>query len=327
MKNILEKIKKKKFQFDDLKPFSKTFQTNMEEWYRIELTYTSNAIEGNTLTRQETALVVEKGLTVEGKSIVEHIEAINHAKAYEYIQSLKLNNITQITEQIILKIHETILQNIDSQNAGRYRNVSVRIAGSTVILPNPLKIPDLMEKFVNWLHNSKKILPEIAIEAHLKFVSIHPFADGNGRTARLLMNLVLMTGGYPPVVISNKNRRQYIDIIEKVQLTDDLSDYEIFMLESIEKSFDNFLGIVELKKNNQKTKIKLMKIGELAKETKETVVTIRYWTKMGLLKVTKYSEGGYQLYSPDVIKQAKKIRKLQKERRLTLAELKEIRRW
>jgi len=324
MKNILEKIKKKKFQFDDLKPFSKTFQTNMEEWYRIELTYTSNAIEGNTLTRQETALVVEKGLTVEGKSIVEHIEAINHAKAYEYIQSLKLNNITQITEQIILKIHETILQNIDSQNAGRYRNVSVRIAGSTVILPNPLKIPDLMEKFVNWLHNSKKILPEIAIEAHLKFVSIHPFADGNGRTARLLMNLVLMTGGYPPVVISNKNRRQYIDIIEKVQLTDDLSDYEIFMLESIEKSFDNFLGIVELKKNNQKTKIKLMKIGELAKETKETVVTIRYWTKMGLLKVTKYSEGGYQLYSPDVIKQAKKIRKLQKERRLTLAELKEI---
>jgi len=324
MKNILEKIKKKKFQFDDLKPFSKTFQTNMEEWYRIELTYTSNAIEGNTLTRQETALVVEKGLTVEGKSIVEHIEAINHAKAYEYIQSLKLNNITQITEQIILKIHETILQNIDSQNAGRYRNVSVRIAGSTVILPNPLKIPDLMEKFVNWLHNSKKILPEIAIEAHLKFVSIHPFADGNGRTARLLMNLVLMTGGYPPVVISNKNRRQYIDSIEKVQLTDDLSDYEIFMLESIEKSFDNFLGIVELKKNNQKTKIKLMKIGELAKETKETVVTIRYWTKMGLLKVTKYSEGGYQLYSPDVIKQAKKIRKLQKERRLTLAELKEI---
>lgn len=324
MGNILEAIKKKKNQFDDLKPFSKTFQNNMEEWYRIELTYTSNAIEGNTLTRQETALVVEKGLTVEGKTIVEHLEAINHAKAYEYIQSLKLNNITKITKQIILKIHETILQNIDSQNAGRYRNVPVRIAGSTVILPNPLKVPYLMEQFVNWLHNSKKTIPEIAIEAHLKFVSIHPFADGNGRTARLLMNLVLLTGGYPPVVISNKNRKQYIDSIEKVQLTDDLSDYEIFMLESIEKSFDNFLGIVELKEKNKKTEIRLIKIGELAKETKETVVTIRYWTKMGLLKVAKYSEGGYQLYSPDVIKQAKKIRKLQKERRLTLAELKKM---
>lgn len=324
MGNILEAIKKKKNQFDDLKPFSKTFQNNMEEWYRIELTYTSNAIEGNTLTRQETALVVEKGLTVEGKTIVEHLEAINHAKAYEYIQSLKLNNITKITKQIILKIHETILQNIDSQNAGRYRNVPVRIAGSTVILPNPLKVPYLMEQFVNWLHNSKKTIPEIAIEAHLKFVSIHPFADGNGRTARLLMNLVLLTGGYPPVVISNKNRKQYIDSIEKVQLTDDLSDYEIFMLESIEKSFDNFLGIVELKEKNKKTEIRLIKIGELAKETKETVVTIRYWTKMGLLKVAKYSEGGYQLYSPDVIKQAKKIRKLQKEKRLTLAELKKM---
>ncbi len=324
MKNILEIIKKKKTQFDDLKPFSKTFQSNMEEWYKIELTYTSNAIEGNTLTRQETALVVEKGITVEGKTIVEHLEAINHAKAYKYIQSLKLDNITKITKQIILKIHETILQNIDSQNAGRYRNVPVRIAGSTVILPNPLKVPDLMEQFVNWLHNSKKTLPEIAIEAHLKFVSIHPFADGNGRTARLLMNLVLLTGGYPPVIISNKNRKQYIDSIEKVQLIGDLSDYEIFMLKSIEKSFDNFLGIIELKEKNIKTEIKLIKIGELAKETKETVVTIRYWTKMGLLKVTKYTEGGYQLYSPDAIKQVKKIRKLQKEKRLTLAELKGI---
>ncbi|PIU37387.1 Fic family protein [Candidatus Roizmanbacteria bacterium CG06_land_8_20_14_3_00_34_14] len=322
MKDIIEIIKNKKTKFDALKPFSKTFLTNIEDWYKTELTYTSNAIEGNTLTRQETAIVIEKGLTIEGKSITEHLEAINHAKAYEYISSMNLENIKKINKQIILKINEIILQNIDSQNAGLYRNIPVRIAGSTVVLPNPLKVPDLMDRFIDWLQNSKKNPPEIAIEAHFKFVSIHPFIDGNGRTARLLMNLILLTSGYPPLIIFKKNRIYYINSIEKGQLTGDLSDYEYFMFKAIEKSLDARLDLI--KQPTIKTPTKLLKIGELAKETGETIHTLRYWTKMELLKVTKYSEGGYQLYSPDVIKQAKKIRKLQKEKRLTLAELKEI---
>ncbi len=324
MKNTLERIQKKKAEFDVFKPFPKTFMANMEEWYKIELTYTSNAIEGNTLTRQETALVVEKGITVEGKSIVEHLEAINHAKAYEYIQKLQFNNLKKINQSIILNIHSLILQNIDPQNAGRYRTTPVRIAGSTVVLPNPIKVPDLMKQFIVWLHNSKKTPAEIAVEAHFKLVSIHPFADGNGRTARLLMNLILLTNGYPPTVISNQNRKQYIESIEKGQLKDDLSDYDDFMFRAVEKSFDSFFETVNAEDKKRPVAKIFLKIGELAKKTKETVATIRFWTKERLLKVAKRSSGGYQLYSLHTIDRVKKIRKLQKERRLTLAELRRI---
>src|SRR3990167_4061781 len=177
MNTQLKTIQIKKKRLDQYKPYPKTFRSNMEEWYKIELTYTSNAIEGNTLTRQETALVVEKGITVEGKSITEHLEAINHAHAFEYIQSLPLKSTYEISEKIVRDIHAIILRNIDTMNAGIYRNVPVRIAGSSVVLPNPFKVPELMETFMKELRNSKSGAVETALDAHFRLVSIHPFAD------------------------------------------------------------------------------------------------------------------------------------------------------
>lgn len=322
MKNILSIIQEKKVRLDQCKPFPKAFLANMDEWYKIELTYTSNAIEGNTLTRQETALVVEKGITVEGKSITEHLEAINHAKAYEYVQNLKIKSTKNITERVILDIHAIILQNIDNANAGKYRNISVRIAGSRVILPNPMKIPKLMHEFITWLHISEKDPVETAIKAHFKLVSIHPFTDGNGRVARLLMNLILMQSGYPPAIIRKEDRKKYIDVIEKGQFSGDLTNYYEFMYKNIEKSLDIYLDILQSKEQKDVRPKKLLKIGGLAKGTQETVATIRYWTKEGLLPVSQFSKGGYQLYSPSVIEKVKNIRKLQKEKRLTIAEMK-----
>lgn len=323
MTNILAVLEEKKKQLDEYKPFSVDLVTNLHEWFKIELTYTSNAIEGNTLSRAETAMVVEKGLTVEGKTLQEHLEAVNHAKAFEWIMARTNTSKNDITESVILNLHQLILQKIDDTNAGRYRTVPVRIAGSNVLMPNALKVPKLMEEFILWLQNSDAHPLTLAIDAHFKFVSIHPFVDGNGRTARLLMNLLLLQAGYPPAIIRKEDRKQYINSIEKAQLGGSLSDYYVLMYEAVNRSLDIYLNALGNKEQTQVLEKKsLLKIGEVAKLAKETVPTIRHWTKSGLLSVIKYTPGGYQLYDQNAIIKATKIRQLQKIKRLTLAEIK-----
>lgn len=324
MDDVVRRIQEKKRRLDLYKPLPRSIYKNMEEWFRIELTYTSNAVEGNTLTRQETALVVEKGITVEGKSITEHLEAVNHAKAFDFIRKLVGKKAADITEQVILDIHSIILEKIDYTNAGRYRNIPVRIAGSRVTLPNAMKVPDLMKEFVNWLHREKDDAIKLAADAHFKIVSIHPFIDGNGRTARLLMNLILMQKGYPPAIIQKEDRNAYIQGIEKGQLKKDLSDYYEIVFTAIERSLDIYLDLLEPKKEQTLKPVKLLKIGEVAKMANETIPTIRYWAKEGLLRVEEHSKGGYQLYLPEVVDRIKQIRKLQSEKRLTIEELKRV---
>lgn len=328
MDNLLKKITDKQKKLESYRPLPVELVKNLDEWFKIELTYTSNAIEGNTLTRQETALVVEKGLTVSGKSLTEHLEAVNHAQALEFIKSLAGEKRQNISEKDLLKIHHIILSKIDDSNAGRYRNVPVRIAGSTVVMPNPLKVPALMSEFIIWLNGKNNQHPaRIAADAHFRFVTIHPFTDGNGRTARLLMNLLLMQEGYPPALIKKEDRLKYINAIEKAQLTSEMNSYYQVIYKSINTSLDIYLKALEqkkpngVKKSSHETK-KLLKIGELAKATGENVPTIRYWTKEGLLEATDHSPGGYQLYNSNMIKRAQKIRQLQKEKRLTINEIK-----
>jgi len=235
-----------KQKLDSYRPLPRDLVKNLTEWYNVELTYTSNAIEGNTLTRQETALVVEKGITVGGKSLREHLEAINHSKALEFIHHLTDKKPQQISTDEILAIHKIILTQIDDDNAGKYRTVMVRISGSQVILPNALKVPELMKDFITWLKITEKDHPaKIAAEAHLKLVTIHPFVDGNGRTARLLMNLILMQGGYPPAIIRVEDRLAYIKSLEKAQMTGDTKDYEKLILDSINRSFDIYFQMLK----------------------------------------------------------------------------------
>lgn len=239
-------LQAKKQRLDSHKPFRKELIKNLEEWFRIELTYTSNAIEGNTLTRQETALVVDEGITIQGKSLTEHQEAINHAEAWDFIQTLTGINRKVLTSNDILNIHSLILNKIDDTNKGRYRTVAVRLKGSETILPNALKVPELMQEFITWLQSDISEHPvTVAIDAHFKFVSIHPFIDGNGRTARLLMNLLLMQVGYPPAIIRKEDRSVYINSLEKGQIKNELDDYYNLMYEAIDRSLDLYLETVE----------------------------------------------------------------------------------
>lgn len=298
---------------------------NLDDWFRVELTYTSNAIEGNTLTRRETALVVEKGLTVGSKSLREHLEATNHAKALDWVKSLASRKNKTISETDILDIHNLILKGIDDANAGHYRSVPVRLLGSMVVLPNPVKVPDLMEAFGEWLKKPEKLHPiELAAEAHYRLVTIHPFVDGNGRTARLLMNLLLMLHGYPPAIIRKRDSLAYIASLEKAQLGGTKDDYLKIITKSVNRSLDIYLKAIKGEDEEQlPDEDKLLKIGELAKQSKETVATIRYWTKEGLLHVAETTASNYSLYSPDMLGQIEKIQHL-KEKRHTIKEIREL---
>lgn len=297
---------------------------NLDEWFRVELTYTSNAIEGNTLTRRETALVVEKGLTVGGKSLTEHLEATNHAHALDWVKSQVKRKPQSITEDDILNIHNVILKGIDDQNAGHYRSVTVRISGSSVILPNPAKVPDLMANMQIWLKSTKKLHPvELAAEAHYRLVTIHPFVDGNGRTARLLMNMILMMEGYPPAIIRKRDRLAYISALEKAQLGGSKEDYLKLIGKAVDRSLEIYLKALKGETDTQNDEQKLLKIGELAKAVNENNSTIRHWTKEGLLEVAEVTESGYQLYAADMIERIEKINAL-KEKRYSLEEIRSL---
>jgi len=325
MKNILLILQDEKMQLDSYRPLPFDLVRNLEDWFRVELTYTSNAIEGNTLSRAETALVVEKGITVAGKSLKEHLEAVNHAQALELIKQLADRKRTALTEGHILDIHRLILQKIDDHNAGRYRSIPVRIAGSTSVLPNPIKVPDLMSEYIRWLRAIKDHPVKVAADAHFKLVTIHPFTDGNGRTARLVMNLLLTQAGYPPAIIRKQDRKKYIDSVEAGQLTGSLNDFYSLIYQAVNRSLDIYLDSVQPKPEPPKSSPgKLLKIGDLAELTRETVPTIRHWTRGGLLSAADHSPGGYQLYHRNMIGIAKKIRRLQSQKRLTLTEIKKI---
>jgi len=239
-------VTQKKEQLDALRPLPKELINNLNEWFRVELTYTSNALEGNTLTASETALVLEKGVTIGGKTLQEHLEATNHAKAFDYIMNFVKQSPAAITEKDIVHIHDIILKNIDDANAGHYRNCAVRIAGSRTVLPNPLKVPELMTQFIDWLNNTKVHPVELAAQAHYKLVTIHPFVDGNGRTARLLMNLILLMHGYPPAIIPLSERAHYINALEQSQTGGSINDYLNLIIKAVENSLDIYLNALEI---------------------------------------------------------------------------------
>jgi Fic family protein len=265
--------------------------------------------------------VIEKGITIEGKTLQEQLETVNHIRALTYIATLADKTPQDITQHTILAIHGHILAHINDSYAGRYRNIPVRITGSSVVMPNPLKVPSLMDEYISWLHTTKDHPVKIASEAHYKLVTIHPFIDGNGRTARLIMNLILSQAGYPPAIIQNEERRAYIESIEKAQLGGSLTDFHTLITQSIERSLDIYLNAVQNKPDTTPPPV-LLKIGELAKATNEPVPTIRYWTQQGLLQPLRYTQGKYALYASNAIDQVNHIRKLQKEQRLTIEEIK-----
>ncbi|MFH1505089.1 MAG: Fic family protein [Candidatus Omnitrophota bacterium] len=215
--NRIKEVDEAKKQIDKHRPLNKHAREQLKEYYRIGLTYSSNAIEGNSLTETETKIVLEDGITIGGKPLKDHYEAIGHSQAYDLLYKLTKNG--DITEKNILGLHKLFYYHIDIKQAGKYRKVQVFITGSDFYPPPAGKVPQLMEKFANSIPGlKKKYHPvEYAALVHLELVTIHPFVDGNGRTARLLMNLALLQTGYVITIIPPVLRQEYISAIVKSQ--------------------------------------------------------------------------------------------------------------
>jgi Fic family protein len=215
----------------------------------VELTYNSTAIEGNTLSYQETKVLLLDGITIGGKTMREHLEVIDHNEAIDYMEVLSKKNTTELTSSDILNIHAIILKGIDNKNGGKYRDVPVCVLqknGNKHIFCDPLKINDEMDNYFNWLFSAKDTHPIIeAAEAHTRLVSIHPFIDGNGRTARLIMNLLLLQNGYVPVVIKNSDRVKYLDSIEEWQNNNNKNDFINMVINEEEESLSTYLKSIK----------------------------------------------------------------------------------
>ena len=233
---------------DKLNHFRKNQGEKVAKAFDIEYTYESNRIEGNTLTLQETALVIEKGLTIGGKSMNEHLEAINHQHAIECIKDLA-NKKVSITERDVLQIHSLILQSIDNLNSGKYRNVQVLISGAKHIPPQPYLVPKQMEDLFLWYNENKDHLHpiELSAEMHERLVTIHPFIDGNGRTSRLLMNLILLQNGFPIAILKGdvKNRLKYFQALETAQIENDKQPFLDLIKENVRETMERIIKITE----------------------------------------------------------------------------------
>ena len=222
--NYFDEVDSLKKVLDSKRPIPKETLKSLRESINLEWTYNSNGIEGNTLTLRETQVVLE-GITVGGKSIKEHLEVINHEKAILFLDDLVKDN-EPISEWNIKNIHQLILKDIDNENAGRYRKENVTIKGAIHIPPDYLKVPELMGRLVLTYNNWREYHPIIqAALLHGELVKIHPFIDGNGRTSRLLMNLVLMNKGYNPVIIKKESRLKYYEALDKAHTTGDYTDF------------------------------------------------------------------------------------------------------
>ena len=245
---MLKEVDVQKEQISALRPLPEEALKKIQDALDIEYTYESNRIEGNTLTLQETALVVNEGVTISGKSMREHLEAINHAEAISYIKDIAKQDI-EISERTIKEIHALILHGIDRENAGRYRTVPVMISGSTHMPPQPYLIEKQMEDFILRFKQmeAEKVHPVlIAAYLHDELVRIHPFIDGNGRTSRLLMNLYLLRHGYVIITLkgSNDAKVNYYKALEMSHTEQLPEDFQKLVIEAEIAALQKYLSIM-----------------------------------------------------------------------------------
>lgn len=240
----LERVAAKKASLDAHRPLYGPAVQSLRETMALEWTYHSNAIEGNTLSLQETRVVIEDGMTVRGKSLREHFEAINHHEAIAAVEQLARPGYV-LTSADVLDVHALMMHNLDKAFAGRYRNAGVRIAGADFTPPNALKVEGFMENLLDWTQTASGNLHPMVRAAvfHHRLVWIHPFFDGNGRTARLLTNLLLLSDGYPPAVILKNDRLKYYEALNRAN-REHYGKWVLLLAQSAERSLDLYLGVL-----------------------------------------------------------------------------------
>jgi Fic family protein/plasmid maintenance system antidote protein VapI len=245
LQHILDEIDTLKTKLSQFRQFD-SFKITLA--LELEYTFESNRIEGNTLTLRDTDLVINEGLTISGKSMREHLEAINHVEAIAYIKQLIERNFP-LNERELLAVHNLILRGIIPEDPGRYRQVQVMIKGSSHMPSQPFMVAKEMEDYFIWFEENKsKMHPVLlAAEMHERLVTIHPFLDGNGRTSRLIMNLILLQNGY---VIANikgdyETRMNYYQTLEAAQTSNNKEDFLLFIAQVEKECLERYLTIIK----------------------------------------------------------------------------------
>jgi Fic family protein len=282
-KGLLERIEEKRKRLQGLRPLDSYQLMLLRKEMDIEYVYNSTSIEGNSLTLEETRLVLEEGITIKGKPLREHFDVINQKEAMDRLEGwVKANR--GIREEDVLELHRITLKGISNEWAGRYKTVQNRVLGSSVRRTPPHMVKEEMRELVRFINkNPKGLHPvELAAAAHQMLARIHPFLDGNGRTARLLSNLILMRHGYPPNTILNKERKRYFETIEKAHLGD-RKPFVNFFARSLERMLDLYLSaLMPTTKENE-----LVPLSELAKDTPYSQEYLSLLARKGRLSAVK----------------------------------------
>lgn len=239
---LFERLYKKHATLINSRPLPNAALLKIRESLAIEWTYNSNGIEGNTLSLRETQMVLQEGITIKGKSLREHFEAKNHEKAIDHLYSI-VNEYYTLRSIDILNLHGLVLRTIEDEFAGRIRNAGVRISGANFVPPNAAKVSDMLDELVDFINTNPAQLNDIELAAffHHKLVWIHPFFDGNGRTVRLAMNLLLMRKGFPPAIILKNDRKKYYDALNQAN-NGNYQKIMLLMVQAIERTLNIYLN-------------------------------------------------------------------------------------
>lgn len=282
---IEERIEEKLKRLNKFRPLPVSAVKKLKERFEIEITYNSNAIEGNSLTLKETYLVINEGITIKGKPLKDHLEAKNHQEALNYLYDLiEKGKKNSFSENLIRSLNQIVQQNIDKEWAGRYRNSGVIIGGSKHLPPEAIEVPHLMKKMMEWYAVNKKLHPvELASIIHHKLVFIHPFFDGNGRTSRLVMNIILMQSGFPLAVVLKNDRLRYYSALSAAD-KGDYASFVNFIARAVERTLDIYLKVLTPSKN---AKEKYLSLSELSKVSKFTEKYLNLLARTGKLEAHK----------------------------------------
>ena len=296
---ILKRIEEKLKVLKKARPFPPYLVKKLREQFSLEMNYNSNAIEGNTLTLRETMLVLQQGITIKGKSLKDHLEAKNQAKAIEYLYDIvDSKKDIPISEMLIRNMHSLVVQNIDGVEAGSYRAHDVRITGSKHTPCGAFEVPQKMHELISWHKKNKDNLDIITLATEFKhrFVHIHPFGDGNGRVSRLVLNILLMKQGYPIVVILKNEREKYYRALQKAY-NGNMEDLVFFIAQAVERSLDLYIRAIEssTKENS------LVSLSKIAPQTKYSAEYLGLLVRTG--KVAGVKDGRNWKTSLDAIEQ------------------------
>lgn len=288
---ILKRLTSSLAELNRHRPLKAPILKRLREQFTVEMTYHSNAIEGNRLTLKETLLVLREGVTIKGKNLQEHLEAKNHEEAmnflFEVVDSKKR---LTLSHHLIRQLHQLVVKDTESKIAGTYRNTDVQILGSNHRPPPGYQVQEQMTKFFDWMtENKNKYHPvEFAALAHHRFVAIHPFEDGNGRTGRLLMNLLLMRNSYPIAIILKNDRVKYYNALDDADAGDRLAIVRI-VAQAVERALNIYLKAV-VKSSSQS---ELLLLSELADKTEFSSKYLNLLARKGMLKAQKEGRNWY----------------------------------